>query len=292
MKIIDSVDGFRRARNDLDGTVGFVPTMGYLHEGHLELMRQAKLRADHLVVSIFVNPTQFGPGEDLDAYPRDPQGDQQKCRELGCELLFMPTPEVMYAGDHATVVSVSGLDDALCGRRRPGHFEGVCTVVSKFFNIVQPDVAIFGQKDYQQLAILRRMVRDLNFPVELVGVETVREDDGLAISSRNKYLAGADREDARCLSRALIEAWKAYQGGERDGVRLVEVVRARLTESVDEAAIDYVECVHPHTLDRYEAGSPAIADSDGAVVAVAVQVGRARLIDNVRLDRSLPGALR
>jgi pantoate--beta-alanine ligase len=292
MKIIESVDEFRRARRELEGTVGFVPTMGFLHEGHLELMRQAKTRADHLVVSIFVNPTQFGPGEDLDAYPRDPEGDQQKCAEAGCELLFMPTPEIMYADDHATTVSVSGLDEALCGRRRPGHFEGVCTVVSKFFNIVTPDVAIFGQKDYQQLAILRRMVRDLNFPVEMIGVETVREDDGLAISSRNKYLEGQLREDARCLSRGLRDAWQAYQGGERDGQRLVEVAKAQVVEAVGADAIDYVECVHPITLDRYEDQRRVIDDREGAVLAMAVQVGQARLIDNLRLDRPLPDALR
>ncbi len=181
MQVLDSIDALRLARRDLPGAVGFVPTMGFLHDGHLELMRQANQRCDHLVVSIFVNPTQFGPGEDLDAYPRDPEGDRQKCEQLGCELLFMPTPDMMYAADHSTTVEVSGLDQVLCGPRRPGHFRGVTTVVSKLFNIVQPDVAVFGQKDYQQLAIVRRMVRDLNFPVDIVGVPTVREADGLAI---------------------------------------------------------------------------------------------------------------
>jgi pantoate--beta-alanine ligase len=292
MKIIDSVDALRQARNALEGTVGFVPTMGYLHEGHLELMRQAKLHADHLVVSIFVNPTQFGPGEDLDAYPRDREGDQKKCREMGCELLFMPTVQVMYTDDHATTVSVSGLDEALCGRRRPGHFEGVCTVVSKFFNMVQPDVGVFGQKDYQQLAILRRMVRDLNVPVKMVGVQTVREDDGLAISSRNKYLEGDDRHNARCLSRAVCAAWHAYEHGERDAATLVEVARAKILEAVEADAIDYVECVHPHTLERYNREHRAIAGGEGAVLAVAVRVGQARLIDNLRLDSALPDALR
>lgn len=292
MKIIDSIDVFRQARQELDGTVGFVPTMGYLHEGHLELMRQSNQRADHLVVSIFVNPTQFGPGEDLDAYPRDPEGDQRKCQELGCELLFMPTPEMMYAGDHATTVEVSGLDRVLCGPGRPGHFRGVTTVVTKLFNIVQPDVAVFGQKDYQQLAILRRMVRDLNFPVDIVGVPTVREEDGLAISSRNKYLDGQQREDARCLSQALRRVWKAYQDGERDANRLVDLAEARLLETVEPDAIDYVECVHPLTLERWTDRDSPIAEDAGAVVAMAVHVGRARLIDNLRLDRPLPDTLR
>lgn len=292
MDVIDSIDEFRRARAALPGSVGFVPTMGYLHEGHLELMRAANERVDHLVVSIFVNPTQFGPGEDLDAYPRDPEGDRAKCEQLGCELLFMPTPTMMYASDHSTIVEVGGLDEVLCGPERPGHFRGVTTVVSKLFNIVQPDVAVFGQKDYQQLAIVRRMVRDLNFPVEVVGVSTVRREDGLAISSRNKYLDAQQRQDARCLSQALRRAWQAYQDGERDAEELVDLARRRLLETVEADAIDYVQCVHPQTLEPYAGSTRRIDPDDGAVVAMAVQVGRARLIDNLRLDRPLPDALR
>ncbi len=291
MKVIDSIAELRRARKQLAGTVGFVPTMGYLHEGHLELMREANARCDHLVVSIFVNPTQFGPGEDLESYPRDPEGDRRKCEELGCELLLMPDSNQMYAPDHATSVEVGGLDEVLCGARRPGHFEGVATVVTKFFNIVQPDVAVFGQKDYQQLAILRRMTRDLNFPIEIVGVPTVREDDGLAISSRNKYLDERQRQDARALSQALERAWQAYQGGERDGEALVAVASERLGETVGPETIDYVECVHPESLVRYEGDRRHIEADEGAVVAVAVFFGGARLIDNLRLDRPLPGAL-
>ncbi|QDG52667.1 pantoate--beta-alanine ligase [Persicimonas caeni] len=292
MKVIDSIDELRRARRALEGSVAFVPTMGYLHEGHLELMREANRRADHLVVSIFVNPTQFAPGEDLDAYPRDPQGDQNKCAELGTELLFMPTPDNMYAGDHATTVEVAGLDEVLCGQSRPTHFQGVCTVVSKLFNIVAPDVAIFGEKDYQQLAILRRMTRDLNFPIEIVGVPTVREEDGLAISSRNKYLDGQQRQDARCLSQALAMAWRAYERGERDAEKLVGVAKARLRETVQLDAIDYVECVDPDSLERLNGDKRYIDEQRGAVLAMAVQVGHARLIDNLRLDRPLPDALR
>lgn len=292
MKVIDSIDAFRRARRALGGTVAFVPTMGFLHDGHLELMREAKRRADHLVVSIFVNPTQFAPDEDLDAYPRDPRGDRKKCEELGAELLFMPTPDIMYASDHATTVDVAGLDEVLCGQSRPTHFQGVCTVVSKLFNIVGPDVAVFGEKDYQQLAILRRMTRDLNFPIEIVGVPTVREQDGLAISSRNKYLDGQQRRDALCLSQALARAGQSFQDGERDAERLVALAKERLHESVEAEAVDYVECVDPHSLDRLVGDKRHIDAQRGAVLAMAVQVGKARLIDNLRLDRPLPDALR
>lgn len=292
MKVIDSIEEFRDARRALSGTVAFVPTMGYLHPGHLALMRRARREADHLVVSIFVNPTQFAPGSDLDAYPRDPEGDRQKCEDAGCELLFMPTPEMMYAPGHAAFVEVEGLDQTLCGPRRPGHFRGVTTVVSKFFNIVSPDVAVFGQKDFQQLAIIRQMVRDLNYPVEIIGLPTVRESDGLALSSRNKYLDDAERTRATCLSRALADTWRAYQNGERDGEKLVAVGKNRLAEAVDLDAIDYIECVDPLRLKRYEGDERQIPDDQGAVLAMAVQVGTARLIDNLRLDGGLPEALR
>jgi pantoate--beta-alanine ligase len=292
MKVIDSIEEFRAARRGLVGTVGFVPTMGFLHEGHLALMRRARSEADHLAVSIFVNPTQFAPGGDLDAYPRDPEGDREKCERAGCELLFMPTPESMYAPDHSTFVDVEDLDQAMCGPRRPGHFRGMATVVSKFFNIVEPDVAVFGEKDFQQLAIIRRFVRDLNFSINIVDVPTVREPDGLALSSRNKYLDETQRLAARSLSTALARAWAAYRDGERDGATLVELAKSVLFEAVEPGAIDYVECVHPVRLERYEAGNSRILDQDGAVLAMAVQVGKARLIDNLRLDRPLPKELR
>ena len=284
------IAAFREAREQLDGTVGFVPTMGALHEGHLSLMREAKERADHLVVSIFVNPTQFGPDSDYDEYPRELERDREKCAEVGCELIFAPTPEVMYADDHATTVSVEGLVDVMCGPHRPGHFDGVTTVVTKLLNVVEPDVAVFGEKDYQQLAILRRMVRDLNIPVEIVGGATVRESDGLAVSSRNRYLDEQERRDARALSEGLAKAWRAFREGMRDGEALVEVATERLLESVDREAIDYVECVHPVSLERYEGEDAEIGDA-GAVMAMAVEVGEARLIDNLRLDGELPGEL-
>ncbi len=284
------IESIRRARAELEGTVGFVPTMGALHEGHLSLMRRANERADHLIVSIFVNPTQFGPDADYEEYPRELQHDREKCDELGCDLIFAPSSEVMYADDHSTTVRVSGLTDVMCGPHRSGHFEGVTTIVTKLFNVLEPDLAVFGEKDYQQLAILRRMVRDLNMPVEIVGAPIVRESDGLAVSSRNRYLDDDERRRARSLSDGLAQAWRAYRAGVRDGERLVEAATERLLESVDREAIDYVECVHPATLERYRGAGREIGDA-GAVLAMAVHVGDARLIDNLRLDGELPEEL-
>lgn len=292
MLIVDTIQDFREARADLEGMVAFVPTMGFLHEGHLSLMREANKLADHLVVSIYVNPTQFAPGEDLEDYPRDPEGDAGKCEELGASILFTPSDQLMYAGDHSTTVRVDELDNVLCGPSRPTHFPGVTTIVAKLFNIVDPDVAVFGEKDYQQLAIIRRMVRDLNFDIDVVGSPTVREEDGVAMSSRNKYLSPEEREQARCLSQGLSAAWSAYHDGEHDGEALVDLVRARLEEDVDPGQVDYVECVHPTTLERYTGANSTIDGEEGAVVAVAVQMGQARLIDNLPLDRPLPKSLR
>lgn len=289
-EIIRTPEDFRDVRRELDGTVGYVPTMGALHEGHFELLRRADRRADHLVVSIFVNPTQFGPDSDYDEYPRELEEDREKCRTFGCELIFAPTEQEMYTDGHATTVSVDDLTEVLCGPHRPGHFEGVTTVVTKLLNIVEPDIAVFGEKDYQQLAMIRRMVEDLNLPVEIVGVPTVREPDGLAVSSRNRYLDARERRDARSLSDALRIGWEAYRDGERDGRALVEHARDRLLESVEESAIDYVECVHPETLERFS-GEDATIGEAGAVLAMAVHVGEARLIDNLRLDGELPEEL-
>ncbi|MGM0555938.1 MAG: pantoate--beta-alanine ligase [Myxococcota bacterium] len=291
MLTVDSIRDFRDARAALEGTVAFVPTMGFLHEGHLSLMEAANRHADHLVVSIYVNPTQFAPGEDLEDYPRDPEGDAAKCEELGTSILFMPSDELMYADDHSTTVRVDQLDEVLCATSRPTHFPGVTTIVTKLFNIVQPDVAVFGEKDYQQLAIIRRMVRDLNVPVDIVGSPTVREEDGVAMSSRNKYLTDRQREDARCLSQGLKLAWRAYHDGERDGEALVKLVRSRLEQDVEADQVDYVECVHPTTLERYSGANRQIDPAEGVVVAVAVQMGQARLIDNLPLDRPLPNSL-
>jgi pantoate--beta-alanine ligase len=290
VQIERTIEDFRQARANLDGTVAFVPTMGALHEGHFSLMRCANEHADHLVVSIFVNPTQFGPDSDYEEYPRELERDREKCGGFDCKLIFAPPPNLMYAEDHSTTVQVEDLTDVMCGPHRPGHFEGVATIVTKLLNIVQPDVAVFGEKDYQQLAILQRMVRDLNIPVEIIGAPTARESDGLAVSSRNRYLDDQERRDARSLSEALARAWDAYRDGERDGDRLVDIARERLLEAVGRKSIDYVECVHPETLQRYTGDNREIA-GDGAVMAMAVHVGEARLIDNLRLDGELPAEL-
>lgn len=270
--------------------IGFVPTMGYLHEGHMELVREAKRRCEEVVVSVYVNPTQFGPNEDLESYPRDLEGDMRKCEEAGATALFVPTDAMMYGADReafATRVSVTGgMGEHLCGAHRAGHFDGVTLIVSKLLNLVQPDVAVFGKKDYQQLAIVRRMVRDLNVPVEIVGVATVREPDGLAKSSRNRYLEGVHREEATSLSRALRAAWRAWQSGER-GVDVLERVARRELEGVSgEGAIDYVSCVDPESLELLSGEIEG-----GCVMAMAVRVGEARLIDNLRLDEALPEVL-
>lgn len=290
VQIERTIEDFRQARANLDGTVAFVPTMGALHEGHFSLMRCANEHADHLVVSIFVNPTQFGPDSDYEEYPRELERDREKCDEFDCKLIFAPTPNLMYAENHSTTVQVEDLTDVMCGPHRPGHFEGVATIVTKLLNIVQPDVAVFGEKDYQQLAILQRMVRDLNIPVEIIGAPTARESDGLAVSSRNRYLDDQERRDARSLSEALARAWDAYKDGERDGDRLVDIARERLLEAVGRKSIDYVECVHPETLQRYTGDNREI-NGDGAVMAMAIHVGEARLIDNLRLDGKLPDEL-
>lgn len=285
MNVVTTVKALREAREAMKGKVAFVPTMGYLHEGHRELMRWGRDRCDHLVVSIFVNPTQFEPGADLDSYPRDPEGDRRACEQEGCDLLFMPSVEEMYPAGDSTFVEVGELDAHLCGARRPGHFRGVATVVSKFFHMVQPHEALFGEKDWQQLAIIARMVRDLAFAVEIVAVPTVREPDGLALSSRNRYLDGEARRDARALSRGLAAAHAAYQSGERAPEALIQAARS-CVEAVAGARIDYIECVDPDTL------SPFQSDPGPAVLmALAVHLGGARLIDNLRLDRPLPKEL-
>ncbi|MCL5117132.1 MAG: pantoate--beta-alanine ligase [Firmicutes bacterium] len=267
------------ARNQ-GGTVALVPTMGSLHEGHLALVREAQQRASHVVVSIFVNPLQFGPAEDLKNYPRDLSGDVARLSHLGTSAVFAPGVEEMYpGGPSATRVTVEGMSGVLCGRTRPTHFQGVTTVVAKLFHIVRPDVAVFGEKDWQQLAIIRRMVRDLNFGIDIVGVPIVRESSGLARSSRNQYLTAEDRSRAQALSRALEGARVAYLEGERRR----EVLRSCVLQTLRDAGLnpEYVEVVEPETLEQ----SPE-ALRGPAVIALAVRVGAARLIDNVILGRS------
>lgn len=258
-------------------TVGLVPTMGYLHEGHESLMQAARKQTDKLVVSIFVNPTQFGPNEDLEAYPRDPEHDRAICARNETDLIFMPDARIMYPEGFQTTVSVSGLTEGLCGRSRPVHFAGVCTVVCKLFNIVNPDFAYFGQKDAQQLAVVTRMAKDLNLPVTVVGCPIIREADGLAKSSRNAYLNGEERRAALSLSRSLQMAQTRFNQGERDSATL----RALIMEELGKEPMlrpDYVEVVDSLTL------VPVERLSAPALVAVAAFVGKTRLIDNVTLS--------
>lgn len=254
-----------------------VPTMGGLHEGHLSLVDMArhwgKGRAQ-VVVSIFVNPTQFGAGEDLDAYPRTLDRDRVLCEERGVDLLFVPSAGEMYAKDASLVVSERALSAGLCGRSRPGHFDGVCTIVAKLFNLVQPKAAVFGEKDFQQLAIIRRMVKDLNYPLDVVSGPIVREPDGLAMSTRNQYLGHDERQQALVLSEALRQAREALDGGERSAEGIRSVV-GRCLANAPLARTDYVETVHPDTLEAIE------QVDDALLVAMAVSFGTTRLIDNL-----------
>jgi pantoate--beta-alanine ligase len=258
------------------GRIGFVPTMGFLHEGHLRLVDEARRRADFIVMSIFVNPLQFGPTEDLSRYPRDADGDAEKADTRGVDLLFIPERGEIYPEPPRVVVTPRALGARWEGAARPGHFEGVLTVVAKLFNIVQPDVAVFGQKDIQQATLVRAMVRDLDMPVAIVVSPTVREADGLAMSSRNSYLDAAARARALALSGALRAVQAAHQAGERSATRLEEIARAHLaSHGIDE--VDYVAIADPKTPE------PLTHADAGSVVAVAARVGRTRLIDNVIL---------
>ena len=258
--------------------IALVPTMGYLHEGHLSLLRAARPRADILVVSLFVNPTQFGPHEDLDRYPRDFERDRAACEAEGADILFAPEAGDVYAADATVSVSESRLSRVLCGASRPGHFEGVLTIVAKLFNLVLPHVAVFGEKDAQQFRLIRQMVRDLNFPVELVSAPIAREPDGLAMSSRNRNLSPEERAQATCLVRALRRAGALFRQGERKS----DALRAALREEIGKAhlaTVDYAEIVDVDSLEAVHGTveRPALA-------ALAVRFSGARLIDNLVLD--------
>lgn len=259
-------------------SVSFVPTMGFLHDGHASLMREGRRRGDLLVVSIFVNPTQFGAGEDFEAYPRDLARDSAIALDNGVDVLFVPNAREMYPAGFQTWVNVEDISLPLCGASRPGHFRGVTTVVAKLFNIVRPTVAFFGEKDYQQLAIIRRMVADLDMDVEVAGLPTVREADGLAMSSRNAYLSPAERTSALCLSRSLAAAAALYRSGEVSVRRLREEVEAIILREPC-AVIDYVEFRHGDTLEETEQAD------DRTVLALAVRIGKTRLIDNTMIGR-------
>jgi len=254
-------------------TVGLVPTMGYLHEGHKSLIERAAKQNDKVVVSVFVNPIQFGPNEDFESYPRDIERDSELCEFAGANIIFNPEAQEMYFEDKCTHVDMDGLTEGLCGEKRPGHFLGVCTIVSKLFNIVTPDKAYFGEKDAQQLAVIKRMVRDLNFDVEIIGCPIIREDDGLAKSSRNTYLSVDERQAALVLSRSLKIAKELLKKGERD----TTIVKAAIEEEINKeflAKTDYIEIVDSKSLKPVE-----IVEKD-VLIAIAIFIGKTRLIDN------------
>ena len=273
MKVSKTVDEVRLTTKQWRAqgyTVGLVPTMGYLHEGHGSLIERCRKENDKVVVSIFVNPTQFGENEDLGAYPRDFERDKDLCEKLGCDLIFHPEPSEMYV-DSKTYVNISGLSDHLCGKSRPVHFKGVCTVVSKLFNIVNPHKAYFGEKDAQQLAIIKKMVKDLNFDVKVVGCPIVREEDGLAKSSRNAYLSKEERKSALCLSRAIKKGQEVIRNS-KEASEIIDAMKAVVNE--EGARIDYIEVVDALTM------QPVSEIKSSVVVAMAVYIGKTRLIDN------------
>ncbi len=281
MEFVKKIDEVRRQIEEwraAELTVGFVPTMGYLHEGHASLIRAAARENDRVAVSIFVNPTQFGPEEDLGRYPRDIEHDKTVCAANGAHLIFNPEPEEMYPDGFCCYIDMkNGPKEGLCGASRPVHFSGVCTVVAKLFNIVRPDRAYFGQKDAQQLAVVRRMARDMNIPVKITGCPIVREEDGLAMSSRNRYLNGEERRAALCLSQGLAAGRALAEAGERSPEAVAAAVRGRI-EREPLARVDYVAVVDPATI-------RPLSVIDGPVLcAAAVYIGAARLIDNFILE--------
>ncbi|MCG3172120.1 MAG: Pantothenate synthetase [Myxococcota bacterium] len=279
MKIIRTVRAMQKwalAQRQAGLTIGFVPTMGALHEGHISLTRIARRRADLVVASIFVNPKQFGPREDFSKYPRAEKQDARMLKAAGVDVLFLPSVDEVYPGGHATSVNVEGLTSGLCGPFRPSHFQGVATVVAKLFNMVSPDVAVFGEKDFQQLAVIRRMTADLNFPIRIVGGPTLRDADGLAMSSRNRYLGAEERHRALAIPRALFEARERAAAGVTDVPTLRDGVIQRLGQAG--LKVQYVEFVDPESL------RPADKVHGPTQLAAAAFCGDTRLIDNLRID--------
>ncbi len=280
IEIIETVDSMQEKAEEirLSGKkIGLFPTLGFLHEGHLELIRQGRKRADILVMSLFVNPTQFGPNEDLDKYPRDIEGDIKKAEGEGVDLVFMPSPAEMYPDGFQSSVIVKRITDFLCGQYRPGHFEGVTTVVAKLFNIIKPHFALFGQKDFQQLAVIKRMVKDLNMDIEIVEVPTVREHDGLAMSSRNKYLNPEERKSALCIKKSIDTAIKMAGEGELRSDKIIASLR-NLIMSFPSSDIEYINICDPETLEDIN------TLKEKSLLALAVKVGTTRLIDNCVID--------
>ena len=277
MQVIHTVAEFKAARGQMAGSLGVVPTMGYLHDGHLSLVRRAAAENDATAVSIFVNPTQFGPNEDFTRYPRDEERDLRLLRVAGVGLVFMPAPAEMYPSGATTWVEVLGVSEVLEGAHRPGHFRGVATVVAKLFNIMQPTRAYFGQKDAQQVVVIRKMAADLNMNLEVVACPTVRETDGLAMSSRNVYLNAEERKAASVLHASLALARTLWKSGERDASRIRAQMMQLISSETSMARVDYVSIADPRTL------MELAAISDGALVSLAVGFGATRLIDNIVL---------
>ena len=278
------IAGMKKQISKPEVTVGFVPTMGFLHEGHASLMKQARNKTDIVVLSIFVNPIQFGPNEDFESYPRDEKRDLAVAEKEGVDIVFIPSVEEMYPEPTKTTIQVAGLTERLCGASRPGHFDGVTTVVAKLFNIVQPDFAFFGMKDAQQVAVLSQMVADLNMPVTIVPCPIMREDDGLALSSRNVYLSSEERSQALCLSRSLALAEKASK--ERADITIGEL-RSLVIAEIEKspiAVIDYVEILTFPGLQQVDE-EHKLNDLEDVIVALAVKFGKTRLIDNHRLQK-------
>ena len=266
-----------QARRD-GKAIGLVPTMGAMHKGHVSLIDAARERCDFVVVTTFVNPTQFEPGTDVDAYPNTPEADLAACESTGADLVFSPGASAIYPGGRCATVHVPGVTEGLCGAHRPGHFDGVATIVTKLFNIVPADVAFFGEKDYQQLAMIRTLVRDLNIPIEIVGCPTIREPDGLACSSRNAYLSETERKQAACLSRALFAAVAGVRGGQCDVRMITAAIRDGIL-AAGPAEIEYVEVVDAASLESLD------KIDRPARICLAVRIGSCRLIDNVGVDR-------
>jgi len=278
MEVVKNIQEMKKISNNLienKKTIGFVPTMGYLHEGHLSLVRKARENNDIVVVSIFVNPTQFGPNEDYNSYPRDLDRDLELLKNLNVDYVFTPEVSDMYPEDFSTFVEETQLSKFLCGRSRPGHFRGVCTVVTKLFNIVRPTRAYFGQKDAQQFRVLRRMIRDLNMDVEMIELPIAREKDGLALSSRNTYLTPEERKEATRLYKSLLKAKELVESGIKD----TQIIKSEMKKILDQPLlkIDYIEIVDEKTL------KPVNKVENKVIVALAVYVGKARLIDNIIL---------
>lgn len=276
MITVGTLSDLRKARANLPSPVGFVPTMGYLHQGHLSLVERARGECAGVVVSIFVNPTQFGPGEDLASYPRDIPRDLELLDKAGADLVWVPEPSELYPPDFQTWVAVEQVTKRLEGAFRPSHFRGVATIVTKLFNAVQPDKAYFGQKDAQQAIVVRQMVRDLNFPIEVIVCPTIREPDGLAMSSRNVYLDAGERQVAPGLYRALLTAREAFESGTRDATSIRDIV-ARILESEPMVNVQYISCADPVTLDELQ------GSIERGLLSLAVRVGKTRLIDNILL---------